>query len=181
VIEHGVKTPPDVSYTGEYDRGLAVVNNLTLRGRRTGADAYQEANRHLPLDLAGINSEVAGGLGDIPHYKLPYIESRYRFFFNPIRYTSLGLSVCEAMMLGMPVVAFATTEMPSVIENGRSGYINSNLGRLIDCMKELIDDRSLAHGLGQGAQRHAKERFNIERFVRDWGRVFNLVCGGARV
>jgi len=40
-----------------------------------------------------------------------------RFFFNPIRYTSLGLAVCEAMMVGMPIIGLATTEMATTVQN----------------------------------------------------------------
>jgi NAD(P)-dependent dehydrogenase (short-subunit alcohol dehydrogenase family) len=29
---------------------------------------------------------------------------------KPVRYTSLGLAVCEAMMLGLPIIGLATTE-----------------------------------------------------------------------
>jgi len=45
-------------------------------------------------------------------------EAEYRFFFNPVRYTSLPLAVCEAMTIGMPIVGLATTELVSVIRNG---------------------------------------------------------------
>ncbi len=58
-----------------------------------------------------MGAEEAGGLGEVRHVELAAFAARYRFFFNPIRYTSLGLAVIEAMMVGMPIVALATTEM----------------------------------------------------------------------
>ena len=36
--------------------------------------------------------------------------ARRRVYVHPLRWTSLGLSLLEAMHLGMPVVALATTE-----------------------------------------------------------------------
>jgi hypothetical protein len=86
-----VTVPDGLRYTGELPRGLVVVNNLARRGRRLGADVFGRAGAAVPLDLVGMGSEQAGGLGDVPHDRLPSFQVRYRFLFNPIRYTSLGL------------------------------------------------------------------------------------------
>ncbi|HOC19277.1 MAG TPA: hypothetical protein PKK95_13475, partial [Vicinamibacterales bacterium] len=99
VIEHGVVVPDGLAYRGDLARGLVVVNGLASRGRRLGADVFERARREVPLDLAGIGSEGIGGLGEVGHAELPRLAVNYRFFFNPIRYTSLGLAVCEAMTL----------------------------------------------------------------------------------
>ncbi len=180
VIEHGVVVPEGVHYDGSLERGIVVINNLPLRGRRLGADVFERARREVPLDLVGMGSETVGGLGTLSMTELPAFEVRYRFFFNPIRYTSLGLAVCEAMMLGLPIVALATTEVATVIENGVSGYIDTDVGRLIDAMRHLLGDHAGARRLGEGARRTALERFGIERFGREWDEAFDLVAGGRR-
>jgi hypothetical protein len=180
VIEHGVLIPEDVRYTGEIARGLTVVNNLGTRGRRLGPDIFQRARDAVPLDLVGMGAEAMGGLGEISPPELPAFEARYRFFFNPIRYTSLGLAVCEAMTVGMPVVGLATTEMATVIENGVSGYVDTDLDRLLPRMRSLLDDPAEARRLGEGTRRAALERFNIRRFARDWEETFAAVVGTAR-
>jgi hypothetical protein len=178
VIEHGVKLRDGVHYTGEQGRAIAVVNNIRFRGRRLGLDVYLEAATGLPLDLAGMGSEsLPGGLGEIQPMRLAEVESKYRVFFNPIRYTSLGLAVCEAMMLGMPVVGLATTEMAAVVENGRSGFVTTDTRQLIDFTRHLLDHRSEARRLGAGARRLAEERFGIERFGRDWDETLRMVAG----
>lgn len=172
VIQHGVMVPEDVFYTGELAKGLVVVNNIKKRGRRLGIDVFERAKKTVPLDLIGLQSEACGGLGEILHDTLPLFESRYRFFFNPIRYTSLGLAICEAMMIGLPVVGLATTELATVIENGVSGYIDTDVDRLVLTMQELLAYPALAQEWGKGAKRHAEESFNIKRFVRDWEHAF---------
>jgi hypothetical protein len=179
VIEHGVIVPPDVRYGGELERGLVVVNGLASRGRRLGADVVQRVREEVPLDLVGMGSEKAGGLGEVPHDRLPAFEARYRFFFNPIRYTSLGLAVCEAMMIGMPILGLATTEMVTAVENGVSGYVHTDVRHLVERMRELLADPAEARRLGQGARRRARERFGIKRFVDDWLDVFRLVTESA--
>ena len=179
VIPHGVLVPEDVKYSGELERGIVVVNNLVHRGRRLGADIFQQARSKVPLDLVGMNAVEAGGLGEVPLAELPYFETRYRFFFNPIRYTSLGLAVCEAMMAGMPIIGLATTEMAATIENGISGFVDTNVSNLIASMKELLADRDLAEKLGQGARAYAREHFNIHRFTEDWDAALAWVTDNA--
>ncbi|HEY3317024.1 MAG TPA: glycosyltransferase family 4 protein [Coriobacteriia bacterium] len=177
VIEHGVTVPEDVRYTGDFDRGISVVNGMDWRGRRLGADVFDTARQSVPLELVGMGSEKLGGLGEVPHQLLPALESQYRFFFNPIRYTSLGLSLCEAMMLGIPVVALATCEYATVVRDGENGYASTDLARLIDRMRFLVDDRAEALRLGRAARDTALDRFRIDRFVRDWQAVLTGVAG----
>lgn len=179
VIPHGVIVPEGVRYSGELDRGIVVINHIARRGRRLGDDLYRRAREEVPLDLVGMGAEEApGGLGEIRHDLLPAFQARYRFFFNPIRYTSLGLAVCEAMGLGMPIVGLATTEMATTIENGVSGFVHTDPARLVEAMRRLLADPREARRLGEGARRHALERFNIERFARDWLTAIHDVCGG---
>jgi len=177
VIEHGVTIPDDVRYSGELDRGIAVVNNLASRGRRLGSDVFVEARSRVPLDLVGMRSEELGGLGEVQPPELARFAARYRFFFNPIRYTSLGLAICEAMMAGMPIIGLATTELVTVVENGESGWIDTKLEPLIEHMNALLTSPAEARRLGEGARRTAEERFGIDRFARDWAEAFALVTG----
>ncbi|QQE09427.1 glycosyltransferase family 4 protein [Cupriavidus sp. ISTL7] len=176
VIEHGVLVDPAVRYSGEAPRGISVVNNLTRRGRRLGADIFAQAREQVPLDLVGMAAEEAGGLGEVPNPELAAFVARYRFFFNPIRYTSLGLAVVEAMMIGMPVVGLATTEMSTAIRNGHSGYVDTRLERLVEVMRRLIDDPGLAREWGEQSRASAMERFGIGRFVEDWCGVLRQVA-----
>jgi glycosyltransferase involved in cell wall biosynthesis len=172
VVEHGVLVPPHVRYTGRMNQGIVVVNNLRSRGRRLGVDVFEAAREQVPLDLAGAGSEELGGIGEIPPMNLPAFEAHYRFFFNPIRYTSLGLAVLEAMTIGMPIVGLATTEMATVIQNGVSGFVDTELRNVVEFMQSLIDDPAEAQRLGENAQQYALERFGIGRFVRNWEQVF---------
>lgn len=177
VVEHGVIVPDHLAYTGERDRGIVVVNGLKKRGRRLGVDVYYYVGQRVPLDLAGMESADLGGLGPIPLHDLWEMERHYRFFFNPIRYTSLGLAVCEAMMLGLPIIGLATTEMATAVVNGVNGYVDTNLDQLVDHMHRLMDDSAEARQLSEGARKIARERFGIERFVRDWDEVYHEVTG----
>jgi glycosyltransferase involved in cell wall biosynthesis len=174
VIEHGVIDHPQVKYTGEYEKGLVIINNLPARGRLLGLDIFEQVRKDVPLDLVGMGTGDLG-LGEVLHPQLPYFSSKYRFFFNPIRWTSLGLAICEAMMIGLPIIGLATTELSSVIRDGESGFIHTDPEYLVSKMKLLLRDRELAAALGENARRVAQSRFGIGRFVNDWKRLFESV------
>jgi glycosyltransferase involved in cell wall biosynthesis len=177
VIEHSVAIDPAIRYNGRLARGITVINGMQKRPRITGYDLFLEARRRLPIDAAGMETEEFGGLGDVPYRDLHRRVADYRFLFSPIRYTSLPLAVIEAMTIGMPVVALATTELPTVIENDVSGYISCDIEELIDHMQRLLKDRALAGRLGENARRVAQERFSMARFARDWNAAFSEVTG----
>lgn len=175
VIEHGVKVPSAVVYQGDLKKGVVIVNNLKQRGRRLGLDVFEKVRSQIPLDLIGSGSEELGGLGEVSHHDLPEFLSHYRFLFYPIRYTSLGLSLCESMSIGLPVIGLATTELVTVIKNGYSGFIDTNVEALIPKMKQLLADQTLANKLSLGARETAQTRFSINRFVTDWEKLLQNI------
>ena len=177
VIEHGVVVPKDVRYSGEREQGLVIVNGLLTHGRLCGADIFTEVRRQIPLELVGMKAEQMDGVGEIAHDQLHAFAAHYRFFFNPIRYTSLGLTVCEAMMIGMPIVALATTEMATTITNDVSGFVSNDLDWLIDRMNDLLIYPEEARRLGYGAYCYAQEHFSIRRFSHEWTETLRFVIG----
>ncbi len=78
------------------------------------------------------------------------------------------------MTIGMPVVALATTELPTVIENGETGYVSCNIDQLVTHMRSLIVHREEAYRLGESARSVARRRFGLDRFIHDWNRAFEL-------
>ncbi len=177
VVEHGVAVPASARYTGELARGLVIVNDLPARGRRLGLDVFERVRELVPLDLVGMGSEALGGLGEISPPELPAFAGRYRFLFNPIRWTSLGLAVCEAMHVGVPVIGLATTEMSRAVENGVNGYVDTEVDALVSHMRRLLADPAEAHYLSEGALQVARERHGIERFARAWTETLAAAAG----
>lgn len=175
VVEHGVVIPDDVRYLGRQPRGVTVINQIKKRGRRLGYDLWEQFRREIPLDLVGMEWQEAGGIGEICHQELPHFLADYRFFFNPIRYTSLGLAVCEAMATGLPIVGLATTEMVTTVPNGIAGFLETNPRNLLAPMRDLIDNPELARAMGEKARDIASERFSISRFVSDWNQTLREV------
>jgi glycosyltransferase involved in cell wall biosynthesis len=177
VIEHSVAIDPAVTYCGGLERGITVVNGMARRGRIAGYDLFLRAREAVPLDAAGMQTEEFGGLGDIPYRDLHRRVAEYRFLYSPMRYTSLPLAVIEAMTIGMPVVALATTALPSAIEDGRTGYLSCDPDELIARMRFLLAHPDEARRIGANARAVARERYGLDRFARDWNAAFARVVG----
>lgn len=177
VIEHAVCMPTGVVTTRHKPRGIVAINHLQRRGRRLGLDVYLRLQSRAPLDLVGMGADaLPGGLGEIPNRALPAFMAAYRYYCNPIRWTSLGLSVVEAMHLGLPIVGLATTELVSVVRNGENGYLATDAEALIPVMRELVRDAGLARRWGEAARELARSRFALTRFVADWMAVFDMLA-----
>jgi hypothetical protein len=171
VIEHAVAIDPAIRYRGTLERGITVVNGMQKRPRIAGYDIFLDVREQIPLDVAGMETEAFGGLGDIPYRHLHQRVADYRFLFSP------PLAVIEALTLGMPVVALATTELPTVIEHGVSGFVSCDIDELVSCMRELLAYPDLARSIGQRARELALQRFSLERFANDWNAAFAEATG----
>lgn len=175
VIEHGV-TVPEIEAGIKIEKGIVVINNLPSRGRLLGYDIFEQVRKQIPLDLVGMGTDTYG-VGEVLHPNLPAFITQYRFFFNPIRYTSLGLAVCEAMMLGLPIVALATTEMAVTVQNGYNGFVHTDINTLVERMNYLLANPEKAEEMGRNAKKTAIDRFNIKRFTDQWEQLFKQVVG----
>ncbi|GAB3773672.1 glycosyltransferase family 4 protein [Spirosoma horti] len=172
VINHSVAIDPTVRYTGRHQQGIVVVNELQRRGRMAGFDLYEQFRQRLPLTVVGMKSAEIGGIGEIHYSRLHQMVAEYRFLFSPMRYSSLPLAVIEAMTIGMPIVALATTELPRVILNGVHGFVSTDPDELMDAMQLLLDSPAEARRMGDNARELALRDFGLARFVKDWNAVF---------
>lgn len=177
IIDHGISIPAGVLVTGRIERGITAINHLAERGRRLGADIYRDLREVLPLDLVGMGSERFDGLGELAREDLAWLMAGYRFYFHPVRCTSLAMAMLEAMMVGLPVVAIAATEVPMVITHGVNGFLATDPADLVAPARELLADPLLARRMGAAARRTAVERFSIDRFTADWESAFRSVAG----
>jgi glycosyltransferase involved in cell wall biosynthesis len=170
VVEHGVVDPGEL-YTGELPRAAVVINDARRRGRVTGTDLLGRLADAAPIDLFGMDAANAAarvnGIEDTPQHRLHAEMARRRVYLHPIRWTSLGLSLIEAMHLGMPVVALATTEVPEAVPR-EAGVLSTRLDGLLDGVRRFVADGERAREAGRAARRAALERYGLQRFLDDW-------------
>lgn len=165
VIEHGI-VDPGYRYQGDMARAVAVINDPVPRGRLTGTDIVVDLRRSVPVDLFGMRSEPLDGL-DVAQAELHDAMARRRVYLHPNRWTSLGLSLIEAMHLGLPVVAVGSPAVIDAVPAG-AGVVSDRLDVLAGAVGRFIDDPDEAVAAGRMARDGALERFNLKRFLDDW-------------
>lgn len=180
VIEHGVPDPGH-RYTGELPRGAVVVNEPLRRWRVTGTDLLPRFAAATALDLFGIGvagtaerlglpGHVLRAIGDLPSRQLYDELVRRRFYLHPVRWTSLGMSLIEAMLLGMPVVGLATTEAVMAVPK-EAGALSTDVAELTLAARQLVDEPDLATAIGNQAREVALARYGLPRFLAAWDRL----------
>jgi len=177
VVEHGI-VDPGYRYSGELPRGAVVINEAARRGRVTGTDLLGRLAEGAPLDLFGIDAANAGtaatGIEDLPQARLHDEMARRRVYVHPVRWTSLGLSLLEAMHLGMPVAALATTEVPEAVPEA-AGVVSTRVEVLADAMRRWVADPEEALERGRAARAAALDRYGLEKFLSRWDEVLEEV------
>jgi len=184
VIEHGIVDPGE-RYTGELARAAVVVNEPVRRGRYTGGDLLPLIADAAPLDVFGMGltglherydlDPARVALHEDPPQAAMHAElARRRVYVHPVRWTSLGLSLLEAMHLGMPVVALATTEAVEAVP-AAAGVLSTRPQRLAAAVAEFVAEPEAARVAGQAARAAALARYGLDRFLTDWDRLLDEV------
>jgi hypothetical protein len=184
VIEHGIVDPGE-RWTGELARAAVVVNEPVRRGRTTGGDLLPGLAEAAPVDVFGMGlvglheryglDPARVALHEDPPQAAMHAElARRRVYVHPVRWTSLGLSLLEAMHLGMPVVGLATTEVVEAVP-AEAGVLSTRPGLLWDAVRTYLHDEDAARLAGKAARAAALERYGLDRFLRDWDRLLGEV------
>jgi glycosyltransferase involved in cell wall biosynthesis len=180
VVEHGV-VAPGVEWTGELDRLAVVINEPVRRWRITGTDLLPRFAEIAPLDVFGMGvAGLADRLGlpadrltshdDVPQHRMHAELGRRRAYLHLCRWTSLGLSLIEAMTMGMPVVALATTEAVEAVPPS-AGALSTRVEALLDAAGRFIEEPAVARLAGAEARAAARDRYGLDRFLADWDRL----------
>jgi len=194
VIEHGIPDPGHL-YTGEREEMGVVVNEPVRRGRVTGTDLLPGFAGVGPLRVFGMGTEALPealnlkgfGLseerlriaGDVSAAKLHQELARCRLYLHPLRWTSLGLALLEAMHLGMPVLALATTEASRAIPHG-AGLVSNDVDDLQKFARRLLDDPDDAYAMGIVAREAALQRYGLDKFLKAWDELLAELPKGTR-
>jgi hypothetical protein len=182
VIEHGV---PDYGYqyTGRLDSLAVSVNEPVRRWRVSGLDLVQRIARQVPVSVYGINADQLAdrfGTGlaatdDLSQQELHTRTAEHLAYLHSCRWTSLGLSLVEAMTLGCPVLVIAATAAAEAVPP-QAGVVSSDPDVLARAALRWKTDRAEAREIGLAAREHALHRFGLPRFLHEWNLILKEVC-----
>ena len=174
VIEHGI-VDPGLQYSGELPRIGVVINEPLRRHRVTGTDLLPRFDAVAPVDLFGMQVAPLGGYENLPQSRMHQELARRRVYVHPMRWTSLGLSLLEAMQLGMPVVALAATEAVEAVPKD-AGVVSTQVDVLVEAVRRLVCAPDEARSMGQRAREFALARYGLGRFLAEWDQVLGEVA-----
>lgn len=180
VIEHGV-ADPGPRYTGVRSAAAFVVNEPVRRWRVTGTDLLTHFSS-LPVDAFGIDGDLltdrlgsscprltfAGNLGQAELFDALALR---RIYLHLNRWTSLGLSLIQAMMLGLPVIVVDATEAARAVP-AEAGALSADVTELRAAAERLLLDPDEAARRGQIGREAALDRYGLDRFLADWDQAF---------
>jgi hypothetical protein len=180
VIEHGV-ADPGLRYTGRLPRLAFVVNEPVRRWRVTGTDLLADFT-DFDVDAFGIDADLlpealrpaherVSFAGNLKPNQLYDAMAERRVYLHLNRWTSLGLSLIQAMLLGMPVVVLDATEASRAVPT-TAGARSADLSELVTATRALLSDPEEAQRRGLIARRTALDRYGLPRFLHDWDLAF---------
>ena len=163
-----------------------VFGRVTLHGTVRSAEEQAKAEtiaRQIPVSVYGmgageLRAHVPTGLAetaDLSQTELHQRVADHLAYLHPYRWTSLGLSLVEAMTLGCPVLVNAATAAPESVP-AEAGVVSSSPAVLAQTALRWRADRDEAREIGLAGRRHALRRFGLSRFLDDWDHVLKEVC-----
>lgn len=95
----------------------------------------------------------------------------------PSDYEGLSLSLCEAMIMGIPAVATRVGGNPEVISDGRDGFLvpPRDPKKLAEKLCLLLTDPVLRRQMGRSARTTIIEGFSIDQMIRNYTSLYEEI------
>jgi glycosyltransferase involved in cell wall biosynthesis len=99
--------------------------------------------------------------GAIPHVHVPDALAATGVFVATAEHSNRSIAVCEALLCGVPVVAFDTGETRAVVRDGETGACvpDGDVDALAAAIVSLLGDDNARRRLGAGARAFARDHF----------------------
>lgn len=151
-----------------------------------GMRLYLDLIKRFDCVLYGMGNpaDLSAGFCSYEMQKLQYQHNRVYFSIGskPGPYTYSWL---EAMAAGIPTVNFGmglgdydvpeykySYEVPSIIENGVTGYCSDNIEELCGYIEGLLSNKDLARSISKNSVELVKKKFSKELAVNKWAELF---------
>lgn len=146
---------------------------------------------HVGQDLlGGVLPALANERGVASHFRfLGFCQAPWPFlsaadlFLHPSIYEGFGLAILEAMSLGKPVIASEVGGISELIEHGVNGYLipPADSQALAQALIGLLSEPERGVELGRRAQETVKERFALDRMVKEFEHLYHQLVEPASI
>lgn len=182
------KDPKDFEgWTGDNLEIINFTQSLYQRARFCGYDTIKAiADTGLPVTVYGPGND---DLGDMAGGMLTYEDQLKRmrraraYLYTGTYPASYTLSFMEAWIMGLPVVAVgprlgngemfseqSTYEVSDLINSGVDGFVADSVPELIDSIKLLLNEPTVAAKIGAAGRKRATEIFGRDVIAKQWER-----------
>ena len=109
--------------------------------------------------------------------KLAIIYSASDLMIVPSRLESFGQTASEAQSCGTPVLAFKTSGLIDIIEDGKTGYLieKYNCKKMAKKIIELLEDKPQLSLLGKEARNNAIKKFSQEIVAKKYIKFYKSI------
>jgi glycosyltransferase involved in cell wall biosynthesis len=156
-----LKAPKDFS---TLLRALAALPDASFEAVIAG-DGPDRSTLEAEIGRLGIGDRVRllGERRDIPE-----LLGAADVFVLPSRSEGLPVSVLEAMVAGLPVVASRVGGVPELVAEGETGLLVApgNSDELAAALKRVLADRELRRRLGTAGRARVEQQFDLDSFRR---------------
>ncbi|MBN2184018.1 MAG: glycosyltransferase family 4 protein [Candidatus Krumholzibacteriota bacterium] len=106
-------------------------------------------------------SEKVHFTGAIKYNDIPLLLKSCDFFVGTNELTNMSMPPCEALLCGLPVVAFDIAGTSEVVRDGETGLLikNDDIEGMTAGIEKLLRDPVMVKGLGKRASAFAKKNF----------------------
>ncbi len=98
---------------------------------------------------------------------IPYFLNKSDIFVLTSRFEGLPLSICEAMSVGLPIVASDVGGVHEMVKDGHNGYLipKEDSNYLTQKLLKLVQDRELIQQLGKNSRRTFLDTFSTHQMA----------------
>lgn len=115
--------------------------------------------------------------GSIPNSEVPQVLEEIDIFCSTSTQESFGVSLVEAMAMGLPVVATDVSGFREVVDHEKTGIIveNKNSIKIAEALKELILSKDLREEYGCNGRKKVEELYNWNDNVSEMLRIYETL------
>ena len=159
-----------------------------------GVDVFVQAAAHALKEFPGVQFVIVGegpdraalersihelAIGDRVSMlgrrdDMPAVYASLDVMVSASRQEGLPMAILEGMASGLPLVATPVGEVPTVVQDGRTGLLvpTDNPARLADAILQLVRDPARRAAMGTAARQLIRKEFSAERMTADYLRVY---------